>query len=322
MTDQEKIIGGYFSLELPQREEYHRQALRLNSGRYCLEYILRVRQYRKIYLPAYICDSVLQPVDRLQLDYAFYEIGKDFLPLLGQVRERGACVLYVDYFGLNGAQAREVCRRFPHVILDNTQAFFADPAAGVDTFYSTRKFFGVPDGGYLYTNARKQLDLDADPAYYRCDALLKQIDLGATAAEPLFEQNEAYLDTCGMHAMSPVTRRLLGSIDYRHVRERRNANFRYLHNRLEPLNQLEVTADGLNGPFCYPLLTDRGEALKEALLARRIYVNDYWQDVAAHVSPSSFEYRLAKRLIPLPVDQRYGEKEMHRIVQVVRTALN
>ena len=44
-------IGGYFSLELPQREEYHKHAIRLNTGRNCLEYILRAREYKKAYLP-------------------------------------------------------------------------------------------------------------------------------------------------------------------------------------------------------------------------------------------------------------------------------
>lgn len=46
-----KPIGGYFELELPTFPEYHCEAIALNSGRFCLEYILRCRNYNKIYIP-------------------------------------------------------------------------------------------------------------------------------------------------------------------------------------------------------------------------------------------------------------------------------
>ena len=36
-------IGGYFELELPHFPEIHSEAIALNSGRFCLEYILRCR---------------------------------------------------------------------------------------------------------------------------------------------------------------------------------------------------------------------------------------------------------------------------------------
>lgn len=38
------------------------------------------------------------------------------------------------------------------IILDNTQSFFQKPISGIDTIYSCRKYFGVPDGAYLSTN--------------------------------------------------------------------------------------------------------------------------------------------------------------------------
>lgn len=40
-----KAIGGYFELELPYSEEYHKNALRLNTGRNAFEYILRSKKY-------------------------------------------------------------------------------------------------------------------------------------------------------------------------------------------------------------------------------------------------------------------------------------
>jgi hypothetical protein len=321
MSEFLKIIGGYFSLELPEKNEYHSRALRLNSARYCLEYVLCTRHYKKIYLPAYICDSVLQPIKRLRIDYAFYLIDEDLSPVFDGVPEKDTCFLYVNYFGLNDDIVRKICQSMKNVIVDNTQAFFAHPMPRIDTLYSPRKFFGVADGGYLYTNAEKHLELEPDPSYYRYDALLKQMDLGSTAAEPLFEQNEAYLDTCGMHAMSRVTQHLLRSIGYEQARIRRNKNFLFLHKQIGNHNQLSTDLSHLNGPLCYPFLIDHGEQLKDTLLNHHIYVNDYWEEVQSRVPSSSFEYQLAKNLVPLPIDQRYNESDMRTVIKVVQDFL-
>ena len=64
------------------------------------------------------------------------------------------------------------------LIVDNTQAFcFSD--RGVDTFYSARKFFGVPDGAYLYTDKFLNVELEQDVSCQRCEHLLRRIDEGA-----------------------------------------------------------------------------------------------------------------------------------------------
>ena len=73
-------IGGYFSLEINEGQELHGQALRLNAGRYALEYILKARKYRKVFIPYYICESILQPIKRLGLEYEFYHINEQLEP--------------------------------------------------------------------------------------------------------------------------------------------------------------------------------------------------------------------------------------------------
>lgn len=317
-----KPIGGFLPLELPRGEEYHPSAIHLNSARYALEYVLRIKSYKKIYLPAYICDSVLQPIKRLHLATAFYRLDQQFMPVLERDPEKDACLLYVTYFGVTRAAAEIVSRRFKHVIIDNTQAFFEPPIAGTDTIYSARKFFGVPDGGYLYTDSADRLTLTEDSSYYRCDGLLKQIDAGHDAALPLYMENEAYLDHCGMKQMAALTKRLLESINYPLVRAQRNRNFRQLHEALGRFNRLDLSAVKLNGPLCYPFLIERGARLKNFLLDRKILVTDYWDDVLARVTPGSFEHQLATNLVALPVDQTLSESDCASIIQSVRSFLD
>ena len=151
----DKAIGGYFELELPLKKEYHKNALRLNSGKNCLEYILRARQYKKVYIPYYTCDIILRPFEKLHIAFEFYHINIH-LELAQEINLReGEALLYTNYFGLKQHYVELLANKYvSQLIVDNTQAFFAKPLDGIDTFYTCRKFFGVSDGAYLYTDAK------------------------------------------------------------------------------------------------------------------------------------------------------------------------
>ena len=160
-------IGGYFELELSRGEEYHSDAIRLNTGRNAFEYILRAKKYNKVYLPYYTCDVMLEPITKLNLDYEFYFIDSNFVPIFNysNVQENEVFV-YNNYFGICDEQTREVAPHCKNLIIDNSQAFYSKPIKGVDTFYSPRKFFGLPDGAYLYTD--KLLDFNLENAVNIC----------------------------------------------------------------------------------------------------------------------------------------------------------
>lgn len=153
----DKAIGGYFELDLNEGDEQHNGAVRLNSGQSALEYILKARKCSKVYLPYYMCDSVLQPIKRQGADYEFYHINELLEPAIELHPRDDEAVLYVNYFGLKNRKADAFCYAYRNTILDYTQAFYSekgnkcdDKSIQCDTFYSCRKYFGVPDGAYLY----------------------------------------------------------------------------------------------------------------------------------------------------------------------------
>ena len=146
-------IGGYFGLELNRQSKYHADSIYLNTGRNALEYLLISGQYKKIYLPYYTCGVLLEPLKKLDLPYEFYSIDKNFETTfdLSKVKAN-ECFLYTNYFGIKDNFISKIKTRCNNLIVDNAQAFYAKPLNNVDTFYSCRKFFGVADGSYLYTN--------------------------------------------------------------------------------------------------------------------------------------------------------------------------
>jgi hypothetical protein len=312
-------IGGYFGLELGRHGgRLHAGARALNSGRNCLLYFLQARRPSRLYLPAYICDSMVQPLQQAGVALGFYNIDEGLeiveRPALGS----GELLLYVNYFGLKNAYCRRlVADCGSALVLDNAQALFSPPLPCAASLYSPRKFIGVSDGGYLYT----AVNLDSEPArdvsFDAVRHLAGRIDLDAAAFYQDFLQSEQRLVGRPLRRMSALTEAILQSVDYEHVRHMRDSNFHFLHAALGPSNALRIDAAEVIGPMVYPFVTD-DPTLRQRLHAHRIYAATYWKEVLQRDASSAFERSLVSRLVPLPIDQRYGLGEMQSILDVVR----
>lgn len=315
----EKAIGGYFSLELPYNNngEYHRDAIRLNSGRYCLEYVLRVKKYTKVYLPYYMCDAVLQPINKLGLDYQFYHIDKYFHIAEVLHPKRNEVILYCNYFGLMDEYVKVVAEKYaPNIIIDNTQAFFSQPLPEIDTFYTCRKFFGVADGAYLYTDKEADFDIPQDYSSSRMLFLLDRLDKSAEEAFSDYHKNEEFLDHDTIKRMSKVTQTIMSSIDYRDVASHRLYNFDYLNDKFGLSNELDIHLEKGSIPMIYPYLV-RDENLRKKLIDHKIYIPSYWPNVSSWCNSIDIETSFSYLLLPLPVDQRYGIEDMDTIHSVI-----
>jgi hypothetical protein len=312
-------IGGYFELELSRGEEYHSDAIRLNTGRNAFEYILRAKKYNKVYLPYYTCDVMLEPITKLNLDYEFYFIDSNFVPIFNysNVQENEVFV-YNNYFGICDEQTREVAAQCKNLIIDNSQAFYSKPIKCVDTFNSPRKFFGLPDGSYLYTDKLLDFNLEKDISYKRCEHLLGRIDTTAEQHFQIYKENSKTLCNQPIKEMSNLTKRLLSSIDYKTISDKRRKNFNIIHNELGKRNKLEFNISSKEVPMIYPFLVLNGSKLKRELIANKIYVATYWPNVLNWAEKDSFEYNITNNLLALPIDQRYSEDDMYRIIEIIK----
>lgn len=311
-------IGGYFSLELPKHEEYHKNAIRLNTGRNCLEYILRCRKYSKVYIPYYTCDVVLEPFQKLDITYEFYHINIH-LEISQDIRlNKGEALLYTNYYGLKQRYVEHLAEQYgQQLIVDNTQAFYDKPVNGIDTFYTCRKFFGVPDGAYLYTDQLLDDELEQDESYERMSFLLKRIDLGAEAGYADFREQSHLLIGQPIKRMSKLTERLMQSIDYQLAAKRRRENFELLHQALEGSNQYHIHLSADAVPMVYPYLSDHKE-LRDYLIGNKLFVACYWPNVLEKVTKDSVEFKMAKALLPLPIDQRYSFETIKTQIRMIK----
>jgi hypothetical protein len=311
-------IGGYFQLELPKSKEYYSTLVKVNTGRNALEYILLARQYKKVYIPYFTCNVILEPFKRQGIEYEFYNI--DFnLEIIGTFQlKQGEAILYTNYFGLKTNYISKLCQTFNNLIVDNAQAFFCKPFSGADTFYSPRKFFGLPDGGYVATTGSLDQRLLKDQSAERCSHLLLRLDKGAEEGYQAYQESDKSLSGQPIKQMSDLTYSLLCSINYESAREKRNTNFQQLHNELQQFNELNwINESIINGPMIYPFYDKKGIIRKE-LIKEKVFTATYWPNVLEENALTTLEYDLASKIISLPIDQRYNATDMAKILKIVK----
>lgn len=311
-------VGGYFELELCKGDHYHKDAIKLNTARNCFEYVLRVRHYSKVYIPYYTCEVMLEPIKKMGINYEFYHINKLLEPVSFPELGREEAFLYTNYFGLKQGCVRLLAKKYGnHLIVDNAQAFFAEPIEGIDTFYSARKFFGVADGAYLYTDQTLEKGLDYDVSYDRMSHLLKRIDLGAEAGYLDFRNNDDALCNQDIKLMSKLTETILLGIDYKSVKKQRRENYAFLDKALTDSNLIHMEMGDDAVPMAYPYLTN-DDSLKKKLIENMVFVATYWPSVFDWCKEGEWECLLAQNTCFLPIDQRYGENDMERVVTIIK----
>jgi len=313
-----KSIGGYFELELSRQGFYHKKCLSLNSGRNCLDYILMCNKFNKIFIPYFICNSILEPIMRNKLQFEYYHINNDFEILynLNNIKSNEA-FLYVNYFGIKTEYIKDISTKIKNLIIDNTHAFFNLPINNIDTFYSPRKFFGVPDGGYLYTNNKLKSNLQYDNSFDRFKYLLIRADLNAQSGYIYFKENEKNISSVPLRLMSKITKKLLLSINYNEILKKRHFNFQYLHNKLKHINKISSILNLEPSLFVYPFYTEEADNLKDKLLKNNIFTATYWVEVLEKVKKKSSEYSFVKNIVNLPIDQRINYSQLKKILNLI-----
>lgn len=307
-----KEIGGYFGIELEKKSEYHKDAVRVNSARSGLLYLIDAFDIRKIRIPKYTCPVVWETLEDKGCELLYYDIDENMLPTCDF--DNDDYILYTNYFGVCDDQVDIMKRKYSKLIVDNSQSFYSKDDSFA-CFNSARKYFGVPDGGYLYisdsTNYKK-IELERNHSWSKCEFMLKRSDIGAGKGYEDFKKNEIRIGEEGLLGMSLLTQNMLSSIDYSLVADVRINNFNILHENLGLINEFKLRDKPTSIPMVYPFLIKKD--IRSELIAKGIFVATYWigQKDRGHGDI------LEKYLLPLPIDQRYSDEEMEYIVREIK----
>lgn len=318
----QKEYGGYIELDEYSGEEYYPEAWALNSGRAALRLFIRLKKIRKIYLPAFCCDTVREACAAEGILWEYYSVDKDFRPCLSEEDAGNDWVCLVNFYGVfDDGDMQALMQQYPRLIVDYTHAFFQRPLKGMNVLYSCRKFFGVPDGAYLILGEGEgekiYETLPQDLSFERMHFLLGRFEAGASPFYQEYAQNNDFFSSEPVKRMSKLTHNLLRAVDYPRVCGQRTENFAFLHRQLKEKNVLNLPS-AIEGAYAYPFWFNgdkiSGKEIRRRLIAQQIYIPMLWPEVCSLEEASPLERQMTENILPLPVDQRYNRGDMKEIL--------
>jgi hypothetical protein len=337
-----RIIGGMFALELIEGNAssnskegaglFHEPRCLLATARSAVNLLARALRPPTVWLPSYICGVVIDAARDVGTRVRFYPVDES-LKISNNIWlakiEPGDVLMFVDYFGFDTwrSYGPEVKARGARVVEDACQAMLnKDFSPHADyVIVSPRKFVGVPDGGILLARKGRHLpaaEFPAAPPWW----LLKAIEASILRSRfdryngdrnwfKIFQWVEANgpIEPCRMSDLSAM---LLRRIDWPTIKTRRRRNYRFLLAELSDLAMFPVLPREVV-PLGFPIRVKDRDRLRRALFRKQIYPAIHW-DLTLVPRKFAASHQLANEIMTLPCDQRYGVKEMKRMVAAVK----
>lgn len=345
---EEKSSDRIIQNKLPQKDITY-----LDSGRSAIRLVLdSINLKRKIaLLPAYTCNTVIEPFVKRKYQVCYYDVDTNFLIDKEEFKSRveylkPSVILLHSYFGKDTIKnireyLLELRKKDIYIIEDITQLLLQDNK-DINTAHflvgSIRKWCTIPDGGFIKNNTNIRLNLNE---YQENRGLLeKQTEAFKRKKEytktmkketkesylALYKQSKEILDSNDkkIFIMSQVSKELLTKYDFKYIKEQRENNYRYLYDNLKKVNGVQNTLGKLEKgetPLYFPILIDatKRKEFQEYMAKENIYCPIIWSRDKKNLNIQGYNCEdIYEKIICIPCDQRYDEKDMERVVRIVR----
>lgn len=322
----------------------------LSTGRSAIALALQHIQSQKsnlkkvALLPSYTCESVIEPFLKKGFSIDFFIINRDLSFNYSEIEEKlrllePSVFLFHPYFGFDTAQGiskvTDICKKKGvFVIEDRTQCLYSSfPISDADYFVgSIRKWCEAPDGGFVVfkdakiENKPTQTDTKSEKirlsaSYSKYEYLInnkgdKQAFLQqyALAEELLENQGQLY-------CIAQSSRAVQSNLDVGRLKSRRRGNYSVLLQGLKAVNGVKPLFDYLPDgivPLYMPVLAEDRTAVQLHLREGLIYAPIIWPKAKYILNLSEDTQYLYDHMLCIPVDQRYSEDDMKRIISCLK----
>lgn len=332
------MIGGEFEIDLSLQREFVPQpdVYYYASGRTALYQILRslTPQHNKVWLPDWLCHTMVDAVEKAGFEYCFYELDADFKASIEALDKSGfkdgGAVLMINYFGLQNLTgiSKSIKDAFPNavVIEDDVQAYWAfaekeNPYA-VYRFTSLRKALPVPDGGLVKTKRPMPKAIGENTfAPLKIKAGTMKFHRGERGINDddylkLFKEGDKLIPENYESVMSPDSQRLFAGTNLEMAKQQRQANAAQLVKRLDEIGikpMIPVSPDSV--PLFVPIYLENRDDVRHRMFQHEIFCPVHWPLDGMDVKRGA---EMAQTELSLIVDQRYTEKDMNNISNFLR----
>lgn len=294
-------------------------------------------------VPSFTCETVIQPFLESGFGLKMYdinaELGIDKERFLDDLRESEVGVIIIHrYFGFDtmpdiGEIIDEIRNLSIFIIEDRTQCLYSDIELFDADFFvaSLRKWHGIPDGAILVCKEGliegKPLNVDTalerakvDAGYAKYNYLFHHIGAKDSFLEKFRKAEEILDNQPVVYKMSPFSYAMQASMDIGEMKRKRRRNYLTLTQGISCIEGIESVFPELQEtvvPLYCPIMVTERQHVQKFLCDRGIYAPIIWPrpDTLADISDNGRD--LYQNMLCIPIDQRYGEEDMDRIVNVL-----
>jgi hypothetical protein len=335
--------------EIPDWINQFGNATLTSSGRGAISLFLQKIQpkFKTALLPAYVCDSVIIPFIEQGYICYYYDLNERLIPDIESINSYNdmGVFFHMGYYGFpTNNQLSDVIQKLKAkgsiIIEDVTHTLYSDyNRSEYNDYYvaSLRKWFGLPSGGVLVSvngyisepselneylaDIRRQALLIKGDYIVRPNAALKSQYLS------LFELGEEFLDRdVTPYQIDVISKKLIGTLNSSRLIEKRRENFSILFEGIRLMNYIDSVFLSLPDNVCpmfFPIyLNTNRNKIRQRLIEHEIYCPIHWPipSQIGHIQDRN-ALEIYNKILSIPCDQRYGTKDMERIISTLRIEL-
>lgn len=308
-------------------------------GRSAIRYLSRL-SHKKVLLPEFVCESVIHcfPVDKI----CFYQVNEKLEiqveDLLMKIDETVGMVYVIHYFGyLQDENVIKKIRQYTNnysiiLVEDLTQSLFSEHNLFGDYgVASVRKWMPTPQGGVLFWKKGTKGSVDEElisknqnnnRAYAM---ILKELYLSREyntnkKYREMFIACEAQVDLQKeIMQMSDLSHYLISCVDVMDLISKRKCNAKRLREGMANIAIRGIKEFRNNEcPLVYPVRVKNRDDFRKYLIEHQIYCAIHWPFDGVCAKERKNAEKNAETLISLPIDQRYGFKEIDYLINAIK----
>lgn len=316
-----------------------------SSGRNAISLCLKIlnNQHKEVLLPAYICESVIEPFLANGYNIKFYDLNNDFSPRINidKISEDTSIFFYMNYFGFQTSNDLKnklwlLKQKNITIIEDVTHSFMTSKYSDMNDFEiaSIRKWLGVPSGGFLWTSDNLAIENSFSEhkkfAHFRKIAMnqkalymdnRKNIDENKEYLNIFYEAEKILDQDNTIYKIDKLSRDILGKTDFNKLKLKRRENYGILFRELKSVREIEIPFKILDKdtvPLFFPIKVKERAKLRSYLTSKNIFCPIHWPQSKFISSNLEYAQNLYDEILSIPCDQRYSKSQMKYVAEIIK----
>jgi len=323
----------------------------LSTCRSAISLAIKIAEARKrvvhkvVFAPAFTCETVIEPFIKAGYKLVTFSVDKTLHINVDNIikdmeMQKPVFFIFHRYFGFDTtpeinrivsyAQSKGVS-----VIEDRTQCLYStiDVSEADYIVGSIRKWCGVPDGGFLVCKegkiVNKPIEFDRELEQAKIiagNAKYRFLYENVGSKEVFLEQYknaESILENQSLiYEISPFSYAMQASLDTENIRKKRQRNYITLLENLQGIKGFEIIFRNFNKgivPLYFPVFVKNRGELQKKLRENAIYVPIIWPKPMKIGEINEIVEYIYQNMICIPIDQRYDDMDMNRIVSCIKS---